>query len=780
MVVNKMRTVAMPPRAKTLASLRRPGSHLTDSTDAGERQAHHHHHESAVKSSYGKDSIFHQTVADSAQQQALKNRALISELRITKRIFHNFDADGSGSIDVHELRAVMEAMGHSLADAQLEELVEQVDADGSGDISFEEFVQLINIWKEANQFKLFKSAGASLQDKRIEDAKRVRMFLPDQKIIVAWHIVVLVCITYTFLITGYLITTASENDDGTFEQVREAVLVSDILASVVFALDIIVSFLTAVRVSLNGPNRTVVIDNPEEVAKRYICSPWLWIDLLAVPPTLRVLPRDQVYFALVFIVMKAFKIPKLFNRSGKQKMTPTYVYLHFYLIPVIRVCVYFGLAVHSIAVSWTLISIATASSTSVTMTPGAPMNATNVSLGLGVSTVPLWDDPSVKSVQSDVSYITSLYFVLYTLTTAGFGDIVIDGSNARIIFAMILCVCGTLLNGLVIGSIVSILSKTDIDKERENKLRETLAVCEYFDVPVGLAEEVLNFQNHLLADSLSEAYSDLVMGLPSEMKLNINLFTRVDLISSVYLFRDAHQGAKVAIASLLTSAVFRPEETVVVAGEHGDCMYFIGYGFVDVLSRTGRHLAILKRGNFFGEGALLETRQTRNATVKAITYCDLFVLSRPNFESVLRRFPRFKRAIIETSKQRAHAAAAAATADVGTDGSPRSRSLMKKESFIHERLEKQDAIDEQIAKTNELMQQLLVTCADHVNQMEAMVSDLNRQATRTSGRTNANSNSLSVNHATPVLNASGVNMNQSIASASDVANEPGSPTAAAS
>lgn len=71
-------------------------------------------------------------------------------------------------------------------------------------------------------------------------------------------------------------------------------------------------------------------------------------------------------------------------------------------------------------------------------------------------------------------------------------------------------------------------------------------------------------------------------------------------------------------------------------------MYFIAKGSVEVVSEDG--IQIFRRlsdGDFFGEIALLLHR-LRTASVRAATHCDLFVLTRKDFNVVLKRFPSFR------------------------------------------------------------------------------------------------------------------------------------------
>ena len=57
--------------------------------------------------------------------------------------FNQFDADGSGSIDVDELKTAMEALGFKPKKKEVIAMIAEVDEDGSGTIDFEEFVKMM-------------------------------------------------------------------------------------------------------------------------------------------------------------------------------------------------------------------------------------------------------------------------------------------------------------------------------------------------------------------------------------------------------------------------------------------------------------------------------------------------------------------------------------------------------------------------------------------------------------------------------------------------------------
>ena len=60
-----------------------------------------------------------------------------------REMFKIFDVDHDDQIDTGELGAVMKAMGYNPTQAELEEMIREVDADGNGNLDFSEFLTLM-------------------------------------------------------------------------------------------------------------------------------------------------------------------------------------------------------------------------------------------------------------------------------------------------------------------------------------------------------------------------------------------------------------------------------------------------------------------------------------------------------------------------------------------------------------------------------------------------------------------------------------------------------------
>merc|ERR1711935_1180832 len=103
----------------------------------------------------------------------------VDEVEEMKEAFDLFDNDGSGAISVNELTSAMKSLGFDVKHAVVFNMVEDLDADGSGEIEFEEFLDVMcaklsdkNTKEEIDRvFKLFdKDRNGTLE---ADDLSRV-------------------------------------------------------------------------------------------------------------------------------------------------------------------------------------------------------------------------------------------------------------------------------------------------------------------------------------------------------------------------------------------------------------------------------------------------------------------------------------------------------------------------------------------------------------------------------------------------------------------------------
>jgi voltage-gated potassium channel len=121
----------------------------------------------------------------------------------------------------------------------------------------------------------------------------------------------------------------------------------------------------------------------------------------------------------------------------------------------------------------------------------------------------------------------------------------------------------------------------------------------------------------------------------------------------VPFFKPLSQKCKVALCKVLEPVVVGPNEYVIKEGDIGNEMYFIGHGFLEVLDSKRERIAELQEGSFFGEIALME-EVTRTASIKTMSYCNLYKLGKEDFLQIMHAFEELAVKIEEIKAQRKH------------------------------------------------------------------------------------------------------------------------------
>ena len=522
------------------------------------------------------------------------------------RTFQRFDSDGSNSIDTTELRNVMEHLGVHMGESQLWALVEQIDKNKNGELEFDEFRQLMNMWKEASRFRLFDGEGVkSLVDFKIAHALSTTLFMTDSwtRCLFDGAMATVACVMFIILLY-----------DDVSHMSNSFVFWTCLAAHILFFVDFLVSMFT-----VNITEENQVEDSVRPALFAYAKS-WMAPDMLAF------LPWDVFFTGTAAVVLrhllllKLFKMKRFWRASGRMPMTGTYINFHFKTLPIILLLVQYILLIHFFSCAMVLVK------------------------------TQLDTDPLVAANDGHYPYVTALYFVVYSFGTVGYGDVDITGTVEKW-FACVVLLSTLISNAFIVGKLISIMQKANIESERVSKLRETLSVLQHFHIPSQLQDEVLQFQDHMLGHSLSTSYASIVEGLPQEMQSNISLFVKLRLLCAAPQLNGSHYIVQVAVAEALLNHVALPEQSIVAANEETTTMYFIAHGFVDVYAPDGGHLTTLQTGEYFGDNMPYQNASSL-ISVKALTYCDLWGLHRADFLPLLERFPRFKRSIEEIGQER--------------------------------------------------------------------------------------------------------------------------------
>ncbi|MCF8260706.1 MAG: cyclic nucleotide-binding domain-containing protein [Melioribacteraceae bacterium] len=250
------------------------------------------------------------------------------------------------------------------------------------------------------------------------------------------------------------------------------------------------------------------------------------------------------------------------------------------------------------------------------------------------------------------NYIDSFYWTATTLTTVGFGDIV-PNSNFQKIYAIFVEFMGVGVYGYLIGNIASILSKSDPAKARylEN-IDKLSALVRYRKIPTDLQKRLQDYYTYIFNKRLGYDESSFIHDLPDNLKVEVSLQLKKEAIEKIHLFQNTNDDFKREIALHLKPLVLTPGAYAFKENDEGHELYFVVSGKLHVVVTTEEKIvANLDEGDFFGEIALFENVK-RTASVKALTYCDLYQLTKKAFDFVVSKHPLILKQIEDKIKIR--------------------------------------------------------------------------------------------------------------------------------
>jgi voltage-gated potassium channel len=375
--------------------------------------------------------------------------------------------------------------------------------------------------------------------------------------------------------------------------------ISNIFISLIYIIDIFVSL-----INTRFKKGEAVLDRNN--TRIYYLKHFAVIDILSA------IPFDLYLSSPIYIIFRFLKLYRVYNFMHQAKQNEvryagylTFLFFSFWLIHF----------VHWIACGWlTLVGI----------------------------------DPSMNNISN---YIQALYWTSTTLTSTGYGDIVVS-TNLQRIYAILVQFFGFGVLGFLIGNIADMISKKDPAKSQYLENMEKLSnLIHYRDLQPELENRIKDYYTYLWKKRLGFDERSFLASLPKNLKNNVALYLKQDVVQKIPLFKGADHKFIEEIAMFLKPLIVTPGDRIFEVGDEGKEMYFIVKGKLNVFSKEGIHLAVIGDGDFFGEVALFNN-DPRNASVEAIEYCDLYILEKNEFNDVLCKYPEIANQIAQKAKQR--------------------------------------------------------------------------------------------------------------------------------
>lgn len=243
-------------------------------------------------------------------------------------------------------------------------------------------------------------------------------------------------------------------------------------------------------------------------------------------------------------------------------------------------------------------------------------------------------------------YAWEQYNIAFFLTTSyvtGLGEAAKQPvTSLEVFFCLLMIVIGIMVLAAVVANVGALITSLN---QSEEDFRSKMDVINSFmqtrNLPVIMQDRIRKYYGQLWSRQKGVDDYTILKELPAHMATDVSLFLNREIVEKVPLFRNCQVGFIEHLVRKLQPMIYVPGDDIVKVGTLGQEMYFISRGKCEVLSENGLRVATIHEGGFFGEIALLFDSK-RTATVRAITYCDTFVLAKGDLDTLLESFPEQK------------------------------------------------------------------------------------------------------------------------------------------
>lgn len=391
------------------------------------------------------------------------------------------------------------------------------------------------------------------------------------------------------------------------------------LIDIIFIADIIFNFFTSYKYQGNE-----VLDRKKTI-KKYLKSSFT-IDLLANIPLLYIFDNHEFSFIYLLFLLRILRINRLFVILNRMER---FSWVNSAYIRITKFIAIVFTLIHWIACIWFFIP----------NSEGFPEDSWAVGA-------------EITEAKPQTQYIRSLYWSITTMTTVGYGDIG-PGRNSEYIFTMIVMMIGASMYAFIIGNIASLFSNLDSVKiQHQSRVDSVTQYLTNRQISPKLHDQVRSYYDYVWDRHRGLNERELFEDLPHPLKIDVLIQLTKELLDKVPLFKESSNALRNVILSALKPATYNPKGFIVRKNEPGDAIYFISRGKVEILTDNDtKTFDTLFEGEYFGDMSMI-LMEKRTASVRAVTYCELFILEKNDFLYFKEEFPEFKEVLKKISSQK--------------------------------------------------------------------------------------------------------------------------------
>ncbi|KAI0984507.1 hypothetical protein GJ496_008305 [Pomphorhynchus laevis] len=519
------------------------------------------------------------------------------------------------------------------------EFVTNSSKQGSSRTTNANFVQymmsLITPTDNKLSMKLFGSRRAVLQEKKRQEDEGRLIIHPCSTFRFYWDIVMLCLLIANVILLPLAISFFNSGNQSHYWTAF------NILSDIFFIFDIIINFRTGIIVN-NYVDEIIL--NPKQIAKHYLKG-WFLVDLVSSFPIdyIFILLENKgsgYHLARTGRAIKAIRLFRLLSLLRLLRVSRLVRYASqweeefrsFFSVATIAMRIFNLIGIIVLIAHW---------------------NGCLQFLVPCMQDFPADSWVAINHLQNATwtkQYTLALFKALSHMLSIGYGRFP-PQSYTDMWLTMLSMIVGAIVYATTIGHVSALVQSFDTSGRQYNeKIRKVEEYMLWRKLPKQLRIRILDYYEHRYQGKMFDE-SLILSELSRRLYLDVVNHNCKELVSSVPFFSNADQNFIDDIVSKLEFEMFQPGDIIIAEGSVGDKMYFILEGVLDIIKSNGEVLTTLGDGSYFGEISLvLKTKRT--ASVRAVTYCNLYSLSCDNVDQILEQFPAIKRTIAVIAAER--------------------------------------------------------------------------------------------------------------------------------
>jgi len=284
-------------------------------------------------------------------------------------------------------------------------------------------------------------------------------------------------------------------------------------------------------------------------------------------------------------------------------------------------------------------------------------------------------------------WFTEYWFCYYGVMMMIMGDNTDPTDRLEVFYTAAVVFLGGLVNATLFAQMGSLVTEMNsISNEHQVKQDFVTLALKSLAVPAHTADRVRAYFEYVWVRTYDYAGDSFIKSLPEQLKTRVSFVVHEPLIKSYPLFSQLSRKIVSALAAKLTPEVYLPKEYVLIAGSIIRSMYFISRGKVQIACRNSsltdalthvtttesqeacqfnvaqiftvnpnviaaEGMLLQERVDYFGEFGLWSDIVCAEVSVRAVTHCDVYALTRSDFDAVLLDFPEPSQVIIHEAEQ---------------------------------------------------------------------------------------------------------------------------------